>query len=111
MSFHDIFTVEMSITEIASESSFLFMSPFYVFFEIVIECGFVPANMANFEITFLGMAISDVFDQALLECVRIVALVTFPRLLRFMLVHDVLLNMFVILKKKPLEMNCRIFYI
>ena len=97
MTLHDILAVEMSVAQVASETSFLLVCTLNVFFEVVVEGGFVTADMAHFEIAFFGMAVAHVFLKTFLQGVGIITLITFPGLLGLVLVHDVLLDMLVIL--------------
>ena len=100
MPFHDVFPVKMSIAKIASEPAFLLVCSFNMLFQVMVQSGFVATNMTNFEITFLWMTVTDMFLQSLLQSMGVFALVTFPWLLCFMLVHYMLLHMFVILSRK-----------
>ena len=54
--------------------------------------------MTDFQVAFFRMAIAYMFLQSFLQGMSIVTLITFPRLFGFMLVHNVLLDVLVVLK-------------
>ena len=90
--------VNNDLPKVTSKPSFLFVSTFNMLLQIMIECCLVSTNMAHFEVAFFGMTVTHMFLEAFLQRMSILALITFPRFLGLMLVHDMLLHMFVILK-------------
>ena len=66
MTLHDILAVEMSVAQVASETSFLLVCTLNVLLEVMVQCGFVAADMAHLEVTFFRMAISHMLLEAFL---------------------------------------------
>lgn len=100
MPLHDILAIEVSIAEVAGKPSLLLVGPLDMLLEIMVERCLVAANMAHFKVTFFRMAVAHMLLQAFLQCMSIITLVALPRFLRLMLVHDVLLDMLVVLQEK-----------
>merc|ERR1711976_996988 len=97
VTFHHTFPVEMRVTQVACKSTFFLVSPFNMLLKIVIDGSFVATYMTNFKIAFLGMTITYMLLKTFLQRMSVITLITFPRLLGFVLVHNVLLDVFEIL--------------